>query len=86
MRVCQTIPVAFKAAMTSGGNTWAAGRSRRISGAVSDIFPGTRRVVIKNLPYVAFIRPVAADSWQVIDMVHTSRRLRKGESSATPDS
>ena len=44
---------------------------------VSDIFPDTRRVVIKNLPYVAFIRPIAADVWEVVDIVHTSRKLPK---------
>jgi plasmid stabilization system protein ParE len=46
---------------------------------VSDIFPDTRRVVIKNLPYVAFIRPVDADIWEVVDIVHTSRKLPKNE-------
>lgn len=50
-----------------------------MSVSVSDIFPGTRRVVITNLPYVAFIRPVAADSWEVVDIVHTSRKLPKSE-------
>jgi plasmid stabilization system protein ParE len=46
---------------------------------VSDIFPHTRRVVIKNLPYVAFIRPIDASIWEVVDIVHTSRKLPKNE-------
>lgn len=46
---------------------------------VSEIFPDTRRVVIKNLPYVAFIRPMGADVWEVVDIVHTSRKLPKNE-------
>lgn len=46
---------------------------------VSDIFPDTRRVVIKNLPYVAFIRPIAVDMWEIVDIVHTSRKLPKSE-------
>ena len=50
-----------------------------MSVSVSDIFPGTRRVVITNLPYVAFIRPVAADVWEVVDIVRTSRKLPKSE-------
>lgn len=49
---------------------------------VSDIVPGTRRVVIKNLPYVAFIRPIEADIWEVVDIVHTSRKLPKVDGQA----
>jgi plasmid stabilization system protein ParE len=46
---------------------------------ISEIFPDARRVVIKNLPYVAFIRPIANGTWEVIDIVHTSRKLPKSE-------
>ena len=30
-------------------------------------------------PYVAFIRPIAVDMWEVVDIVHTSRKLPKSE-------
>jgi hypothetical protein len=41
----------------------------------SDLFPGTRKRVISNLPYVAFIRQLDGEVWEAIDIVHTSRRL-----------
>jgi plasmid stabilization system protein ParE len=44
----------------------------------SEIFPGTRRLVIKTSPYVAFIRKIDGDIWEVVDVVHTSRKLPKG--------
>jgi plasmid stabilization system protein ParE len=44
---------------------------------VSDIFPGTRKLVISKLPYVAFIRERSPGSWEVVDIVHTSRKLPK---------
>ena len=44
---------------------------------VSDIFPGTRKLVISNLPYVAFIRQLDGPMWEVVDIVHTSRKLPK---------
>jgi plasmid stabilization system protein ParE len=44
----------------------------------SDIFPGTRRLVIQTFPYVAFIRKIEGDFWEVVDVVHTSRKLPKG--------
>ncbi|MDR2194995.1 MAG: type II toxin-antitoxin system RelE/ParE family toxin [Gallionellaceae bacterium] len=47
----------------------------------SDVFPGLRKLVIDHLPYVAFIRPIAPNLWEVVDIVHTSRKLPK-----TPDS
>lgn len=50
-----------------------------MSAPVSEVFPETRKVVIKNLPYVAFIRPVAANIWEVVDIVHTARKLPKSE-------
>ena len=43
----------------------------------SDIFPGTRRLVIHTFPYVAFIRQVGSNLWEVLDVVHTSRKLPK---------
>lgn len=46
---------------------------------VSEIFPETRRVVVRNLPYVAFIRPIEGDLWEVVDIVHTSRKLPRNE-------
>ena len=45
----------------------------------SDIFPGTRKLVISNLPYVAFIRQLDGAVWEVVDLVHTSRKLPKAE-------
>ena len=46
---------------------------------VSDIFPGTRKLVISNLPYVAFIRQLDGPMWEVVDIVHTSRKLPKDQ-------
>ena len=40
----------------------------------SEIYPGTRKLVFINLPYVAFVRLIAANRWQVVDIVHTSRK------------
>ncbi len=45
----------------------------------SDIFPGTRKLVISNLPYVAFIRQLDGAVWEVVDLVHTSRKLPEAE-------
>ena len=45
----------------------------------SDLFPGTRKLVISNLPYVAFIRQLDGEVWEVVDVVHTSRKLPKVE-------
>ena len=44
---------------------------------VSEIFPTTRKLVISNLPYVAFIRQLDGDVWEVVDIVHTSRKIPK---------
>ena len=46
---------------------------------VSDVFPGTRKLVISNLPYVAFIRQIDGAAWEVVDIVHTSRKLPKDQ-------
>ena len=43
----------------------------------SEIFPGTRKLVISKLPYVAFIRRISETLWEVVDVVHTSRKLPK---------
>jgi plasmid stabilization system protein ParE len=43
----------------------------------SELFPGTRRLVIKIFPYVAFIRKIDDDLWEVVDVVHTSRKIPK---------
>lgn len=43
----------------------------------SEIFPGARKLVISKLPYVAFIRQIDAQLWEVMDVVHTSRKLPK---------
>ncbi len=45
----------------------------------SELFPGARKLVISNLPYVAFIRQVDSTVWEVVDVVHTSRKLPKSE-------
>ena len=41
----------------------------------SDIYPNTRKLVISKLPYVAYIRELPTGSWEVVDIVHTSRKL-----------
>lgn len=43
----------------------------------SDIYPATRKLVISKLPYVAFIRERSKGLWEVVDIVHTSRKLPK---------
>ncbi|MEY4591290.1 MAG: hypothetical protein RIR18_185 [Pseudomonadota bacterium] len=43
----------------------------------SEIFSGTRKLVIRNLPYVAFIRQLDDEVWEVVDVVHTARKLPK---------
>ncbi len=43
----------------------------------SELFPGSRKLVISNLPYVAFIRQLDGAVWEVVDIVHTSRMLPK---------
>lgn len=43
----------------------------------SDIYPGTRKLVISKLPYLAFIRQIDGPLCEVIDVVHTSRKLPK---------
>ncbi len=48
-----------------------------MSNPESEIFPGTRKLVISKLPYMAFIRQIDGPLWEVIDMVHTARKLPK---------
>ena len=43
----------------------------------SDLFPGARKLVMSHLPYVAFIRELSPSVWQVINIVHTARKLPK---------
>lgn len=43
----------------------------------SELFSGTRKLVITKLPYVAFIRQLDGEVWKVIDIVHTARMLPK---------
>lgn len=43
----------------------------------SEIYPGTRKLVISKLPYVAFIRELRSGTWEVVDIVHTSRKIPK---------
>jgi plasmid stabilization system protein ParE len=45
----------------------------------SQILPGTRKLVISKLPYVAFIRQVGTKQWEVVDIIHTSRKIPKSE-------
>ncbi len=45
----------------------------------SDQFPGTRKLVISNLPYVTFIRQLDSTVWEVVDIVHTSRKFPKNQ-------
>ena len=44
---------------------------------VSDIYPTTRKLVISKLPYVAFVRERSNGVWEVVDIVHTSRKIPK---------
>lgn len=44
-----------------------------------EIFPGTRKLVISKLPYVAFVRRLSETLWEVVDVVHTSRKLPKSQ-------
>ena len=44
----------------------------------SEIFQGTRRLVIRIFPYVVFIRKTDSGLWEVLDVVHTARMLPKG--------
>ena len=46
----------------------------------SELFPGMRKLVISKLPYVAFIRQVSGAVWEVVDIVHTARKLPKDKS------
>lgn len=41
----------------------------------SSVFPNARKLVISKLPYVAFIREVSGGTWEVVDIVHTARKL-----------
>ena len=43
----------------------------------SELFTGARKLVMSHLPYVAFIRELSPSVWQVIDIVHTARKLPK---------
>jgi plasmid stabilization system protein ParE len=43
----------------------------------SEVYPETRKLVIMKLPYVAFIRELQSGLWEVVDIIHTSRKLPK---------
>lgn len=43
----------------------------------SHVMAGTRKLVISKLPYVAFIREASHGQWEVVDIVHTSRKIPK---------
>lgn len=43
----------------------------------SDLYPGTRKLAFTPLPYVAFIRLIKGNRWEVVDIVHTARKLPK---------
>ena len=45
----------------------------------SYVYPGLRKLVISRLPYVAFIRELNPILWEVVDIVHTSRKLPKSD-------
>jgi plasmid stabilization system protein ParE len=50
---------------------------------VSEIFPTARKLVISKLPYVAFIRERSSGLWEVVDIVHTSRKIPTFQESNT---
>lgn len=43
----------------------------------SEIYSNTKRLPIKRLPYVAFLREIRGDLWEIVDIAHTSRKLPK---------
>ena len=43
----------------------------------SPYYPGLRKIVIKNLPYIAYIRENKTGVWEVVDIIHTSRKIPK---------
>jgi plasmid stabilization system protein ParE len=43
---------------------------------VSDVFPELRKLVIQGFPFVAFLR-VNDDVIEVVDVIHTSRKIPK---------
>jgi plasmid stabilization system protein ParE len=45
----------------------------------SDVYPGTRKLVISRLPYVAYIRTARKGKWEVMDIIHTSRKIPKNK-------
>ena len=42
---------------------------------MSEIYPDCRKLVFKNLPYVAYIKKISDNKSIVIDIVHTRRKL-----------
>jgi toxin ParE1/3/4 len=43
---------------------------------VSEVFPELRKLVIQGFPYVAFLR-INSDVIEVVDVIHTSRKIPK---------
>ena len=51
----------------------------------SEYYPGARKLAIQKFPYVAFLRELETDLWEVVDVVHTSRKLPKGSATEGDD-
>ena len=51
--------------------------SFEMSVPASQVFPNMRKLVISKLPYVAFVRQASHGAWEVVYIVHTSRKLPK---------
>jgi plasmid stabilization system protein ParE len=45
----------------------------------SEVFPDARKLVISRLPYIAYIRQVQGSNWEVVDIIHTSRKIPKDQ-------
>jgi plasmid stabilization system protein ParE len=45
----------------------------------SEFYPGTRKLFVRDFPYVVIIRHVKRERWEVVDVIHTSRKLPKGQ-------
>jgi len=43
----------------------------------TDIIPNTKKLIIKNLPYIAYLHKASNGDWEIVDIVHTSRKLPK---------
>ncbi len=43
----------------------------------SELLPEYKKLVIRNLPYIAYLHEDSNGDWEIVDIVHTSRKLPK---------